>query len=101
MADTPETNALPQVQMSPLRAAASPSKKTSEEPEEMALAPCPGIGQLVGSVIRAAGFAMHDSLSAVFNEGRLEQKAMMQAPRQMAFASGHQMHAQGPALLHQ
>lgn len=29
------------------------------------MVPCPSIGQLVGSVIRAAGFAMHDSLSAV------------------------------------
>jgi hypothetical protein len=61
--ETAEANALPQVQVSPLRAAASPSKKTSGDPEAMALDPCPGMGQLVGSVIRAAGFAMFDSLS--------------------------------------
>lgn len=29
----------------------------------MASGPCLGIGQLVGSVMRAAGFAMFDSLS--------------------------------------
>lgn len=62
---TPETSALPHVQVSPLRAAARPSKNTSEDPEAMALAPCPGIGQVVGSVTRAAGLAMHDSLSAI------------------------------------
>lgn len=61
--DTAEANALPQVQASSFRAAASPSKNTSGEPEAIALGPCPGIGQLVGSVMRAAGFAMFDSLS--------------------------------------
>jgi hypothetical protein len=61
--ETADANALPQVQASPFRAAASPSKNTSGEPEAMALGPCPGIGQLVGSVMRAAGFAMFDSLS--------------------------------------
>ncbi len=63
VAEKPETNALPHVQVSPFRAAASPSKKTSTEPEAMDLAPCPGIGQLVGSDKRAAGFATIDSLS--------------------------------------
>lgn len=29
----------------------------------MAFGPCPGMGQVVGSVIRAAGFAMFDFLS--------------------------------------
>jgi len=33
-------------------------------PEAMALGPCPGMGQLVGSVMRAAGFAMCDFLSS-------------------------------------
>jgi len=61
--DTAEASALPQVQVSSFRAAASPSKNTSGDPEAMALGPCPGMGQLVGSVMRAAGFAMFDSLS--------------------------------------
>jgi len=32
-------------------------------PEAMALGACPGMGQLAGSVMRAAGVAMFDSLS--------------------------------------
>ncbi|GFM76623.1 hypothetical protein PSCICM_24420 [Pseudomonas cichorii] len=32
------------------------------------------MGQLVGSLIRAAGFAMCDSMSADFSSGRLYQK---------------------------
>lgn len=79
VADTPETKALPQVQESPLRAAANPSKNTSPDPEAMALAPCPGIGQLVGSVIRAAGFAMHDSLSVVFGNDDFIRDARLKA----------------------
>lgn len=35
-----EASALPQVQVSPLVAGASPSKNTSGEPEAMALGPC-------------------------------------------------------------
>jgi len=58
-----DVNAWLSVQVSPFRAAASPSKNTSGEPEAMALGPCPGIGQLVGSVIRAACFSMFDALS--------------------------------------
>lgn len=58
VAETLETRALPQVQVSHLRAAARPSKNTSGDPEAIAFGPCPGIGQEVGSVIRAAGFAM-------------------------------------------
>jgi len=41
----------------------TPFSNTSGEPEDIALGPCPGIGQLVGSLMRAAGFAMFDSLS--------------------------------------
>lgn len=63
VAATLEAKALPQVQVSPLVAAASPSKNTSGEPEAMALGPCPGMGQLEGAVIRAAGFAILDFLS--------------------------------------
>lgn len=55
--DRPEDNALPHVQVSPWRAAESPSKKTSGEPVAMGLVPCPGSGQLEGSVLRAAGLA--------------------------------------------
>ena len=66
VADTAESKALPQVQVSPFLAAARPSKNTSGDPDAMALGPCPGIGQLVGSVMRAAGFAMYDFLSTIF-----------------------------------
>lgn len=61
--DTAEVNALPQVHLSSLRAAARPSKNTLGDPDAIAFGPCPGMGQLVGSVMRAAGFAMIDSLS--------------------------------------
>ncbi len=61
--DRPEDSALPQVQLSPPRAAGKPSKLTSGEPSAMVWGPCPGIGQLVGSDTRAAGVAIFDSLS--------------------------------------
>lgn len=67
--DTADAKALPQVQVSPLVAAARPSKKTSGDPDAIAFGPCPGIGQLVGSVIRAAGFAMLDFLSTILPSG--------------------------------
>lgn len=41
-----------------IRAAASPSKLTSKETLTIGLVPCPGRGQLVGSVKRAAGFPL-------------------------------------------
>lgn len=55
--DRADDSALPQVQVSPWRAAESPSKKTSGEPVAIELVPCPGNGQLEGSLLRAAGLA--------------------------------------------
>ena len=61
-ADTAESKALPQGQVSPFVAAARPSKNTSEDPDAMAS------GQLVESVMRAAGLAMYDFLSTIFQD---------------------------------
>ena len=56
--DTAELIGLPQADGSPWRAAGKPSKKTSGEPSMMEATPCPGIGHVVGSVTRAAGFPL-------------------------------------------
>ena len=56
--ETVEIIGLPQAEVSPCRAAGRPSKTTSGEPWTMGLLPCPGTGQVVGSVTRAAGFPL-------------------------------------------
>ena len=56
VAEKAPLRAWPQVQESPRRAAARPLKKTSPEPLAIGLVPWPGMGQVVGSVTRAAGF---------------------------------------------
>lgn len=56
--ETAEIIGLPQAETSPCRAAGRPSKTTSGEPWAMGLLPCPGTGQVVGSVTRAAGFPL-------------------------------------------
>jgi hypothetical protein len=55
---------LPQADLSVMRAAARPSKKTSGDPETIGLVPCPGNGHEVGSVTRAAGFPLKLKLLA-------------------------------------
>jgi hypothetical protein len=69
VAETSPTNALPHALVSDFLAAARPSKKTSEEPETIGFVPCPGKGHAVGSVMRAAGFAISDSFLVALNEG--------------------------------
>lgn len=56
VAENAPLRAWPQVQVSPRRAAARPLMKTSPEPLAIGLVPWPGMGQVVGSVTRAAGF---------------------------------------------
>lgn len=52
---------LPQADLSVMRAAARPSKFTLGEPLAIGFVPCPGRGQLVGSVNRAAGLPLMGS----------------------------------------
>lgn len=66
VAETFPSNALPQSLRSPFLAAARPSKKTSAEPVAIGFLPWPGSGQAVGSVTRAAGFAISESILSKF-----------------------------------